>query len=169
VPTSSSLYQIRRADIPRAGRAEAPAEPKSRAGLARILERQNILQISQVFVPWTLHSNPSGFAFQGFSRPDLGLFDFNWSYLRRHAPVKKQTQYANRAKAFALHQFRSRHFPRVSTSKPSRWTGALDIITLYLCIAGRSPFGRPFRANSLCVSFPGAKARGLFCFHPSGD
>jgi hypothetical protein len=32
------------------------------------------------------------------------LFDYNWSYLCRHAPVKKQTQYANRAKAFAPHQ-----------------------------------------------------------------
>jgi len=34
----------------------------------------------------------------------LNLFDFNWSCLCRHAPVKKQTQYANRAKAFAPHQ-----------------------------------------------------------------
>jgi hypothetical protein len=32
----------------------------------------------------------------------LNLFDFDWSYLGRHAPVKKQTQYANCAKAFAL-------------------------------------------------------------------
>src|SRR6516165_7867523 len=30
------------------------------------------------------------------------LFDFNWSYLCRHAPVKKQTQYANRAKDLPL-------------------------------------------------------------------
>jgi hypothetical protein len=34
----------------------------------------------------------------------LNRFDFNWSYLCRHAPVKKQTQYAKRAKAFAPHQ-----------------------------------------------------------------
>jgi hypothetical protein len=34
----------------------------------------------------------------------LDLFDFNWSYICRHAPGKKQTQYANRAKAFAPHQ-----------------------------------------------------------------
>ena len=35
----------------------------------------------------------------------LNLFDFNWSCLRRHAPLKKQTQYANRAKAFAHQNF----------------------------------------------------------------
>jgi hypothetical protein len=34
----------------------------------------------------------------------LNLFDFNWSCLCRHAPVKKQTQDANQAKAFAPHQ-----------------------------------------------------------------
>jgi hypothetical protein len=34
----------------------------------------------------------------------LDLLDFNWSYICRHAPVKKQTQYDNRAKAFAPHQ-----------------------------------------------------------------
>ena len=34
----------------------------------------------------------------------LELLDFNWSYICRHAPVKKQTQHANRAKAFAPHQ-----------------------------------------------------------------
>ena len=34
----------------------------------------------------------------------LNLFDFTWSCLCRHAPVKKQTQCANRAKAFAPHQ-----------------------------------------------------------------
>ena len=34
----------------------------------------------------------------------LDLFDLNWSYICRHAPVKKQTQYAHRAKAFAPHQ-----------------------------------------------------------------
>jgi hypothetical protein len=34
----------------------------------------------------------------------LNLFDFNWSCLCRHAPVKKQTQRTNRAKTFAPHQ-----------------------------------------------------------------
>jgi hypothetical protein len=34
----------------------------------------------------------------------LNLFHFNWSYFCRRAPEKKQTQYANHAKAFAPHQ-----------------------------------------------------------------
>jgi hypothetical protein len=34
----------------------------------------------------------------------LNLFNFNWSCLCRHAPVKKQTQHANHAKAFVPHQ-----------------------------------------------------------------
>jgi hypothetical protein len=34
----------------------------------------------------------------------LELADFKMNSLRRHAPVKKQTQYADRAKAFALQQ-----------------------------------------------------------------
>ena len=34
----------------------------------------------------------------------LDLFDFNWRYIWRHAPVKKRTQYANYAKAFAPEQ-----------------------------------------------------------------
>ena len=36
----------------------------------------------------------------------LELSDFKWNSLRRHAPVKKETQYADRARAFAL-SFRS--------------------------------------------------------------
>jgi hypothetical protein len=34
----------------------------------------------------------------------LELSDFKRNSLRRHAPVKKQTRYADRAKAFAPHQ-----------------------------------------------------------------
>ena len=75
-------------------------------GLARMLERQNVLQISQVLfrclcvgpmVVLPFKDSPGGTWL-------LNLFDFNWSCLCRHAPVKKQTQCANRAKAFAPHQ-----------------------------------------------------------------
>jgi hypothetical protein len=39
----------------------------------------------------------------------LELSEFKRNSLRRHAPVKKQTQYADRAKAFAPSNPRSRH------------------------------------------------------------
>ena len=49
-----------------------------------------------------------GIRFPGTSA--LELTDYKKNSLRRHAPVKKQTQYADRAKAFALSSNpRSRH------------------------------------------------------------
>ena len=73
--------------------------------LTRILERQKMLQTGQV-----LFRRPSvNFALvlpfkdsQGTSAVELS--DFKRNSLRRHAPVKKQTPYADRAKAIAPHQ-----------------------------------------------------------------
>jgi hypothetical protein len=65
-----------------------------------------MLQISQVSIPWTLRRDEAVLPFKDSEGGTwfLNLFDFNWSYLCRHAPVKKQTQYAKRAKAFVPHQ-----------------------------------------------------------------
>ena len=76
----------------------------------RILERQKMLQTDQVL----LRRLSVNFALvlpfkdsQGTS--NLELSDFKRNSLRRHAPVEKETQYADRAKAFALSNPRSRH------------------------------------------------------------
>ena len=72
----------------------------------RILERQNVLQTSQVLFRRLCVSLVVVLPFKDSQGGTwlLNLFDFNWSCLCRHAPVKKQTQCANRAKAFAPHQ-----------------------------------------------------------------
>jgi len=49
----------------------------------------------------------------------------------------------------------------VETESVDWRAGYHNIISL---LAGRSPFGRPFRANSLCVSFPGLKPVGYSVF-----
>ena len=72
----------------------------------RILERQNMLRISQVLFERLCVSQAVVLPFkdsEGGTWP-LELLDFNWSYICRHAPVKKQKQHANRAKAFAPYQ-----------------------------------------------------------------
>jgi hypothetical protein len=84
----------------------------SLAQRARILERQKMLQKGQVL----LRRLSVNFALvlpfkdsQG-GTSSLELSDFKSNSLRSHAPVKKQTQYADRAKAFALSSNpRSRH------------------------------------------------------------
>jgi hypothetical protein len=72
--------------------------------LSRILERQKMLQTGQVL----LRRLSVNFALvlpfkdsQG-GTSSLELSDFKSNSLRSHAPVKKQTQYADRAKAFDL-------------------------------------------------------------------
>ena len=65
-----------------------------------------MLQISQVLFERLCVSQAVVLPFkdsEGGTWP-LELLDFNWSYICRHALVKKQTQYANRAKTFAPHQ-----------------------------------------------------------------
>jgi hypothetical protein len=74
--------------------------------LAKILERQNVLQTNQVLFR---RLNVSLVVVLPFNDSQggtwlLNLFDFNPSCLCRHAPVKKETQCASRAKAFAPHQ-----------------------------------------------------------------
>jgi len=78
----------------------------------RILERQKMLQTDQVL----LRRLSVNFALvlpfkdsQG-GTSNLELSDFKRNSLRRHAPVEKETQHADRAKAFALSSNpRSRH------------------------------------------------------------
>ena len=78
------------------------------AEFARILERQKMLQKGQVLfrrlsVDFALvlpFKDSQGGTSTGTST--LELSDFKKNSLHRHAPVKKQPQYADRAKAFAL-------------------------------------------------------------------
>jgi hypothetical protein len=65
-----------------------------------------MLQISQVFIPWGLRRDEAVLPFKDSQggTSSLELSDFRRNSLRGHAPVKKQTQYADRAKAFAAHQ-----------------------------------------------------------------
>ena len=58
--------------------------------------------------------------------------DFNWSYLCRHASAKKQTQYANRAKAIAPYQNVG---PAISeAAEPSRCHAERDLPTPYISL-----------------------------------
>jgi hypothetical protein len=72
----------------------------------RILERQNVLQTSQVLFRRLCVSLAVVLPFKDSQggTPFLDLFDFNWRYIWRHVPAKKQTQYANHAKAFTPDQ-----------------------------------------------------------------
>jgi len=73
---------------------------------SRILERQNMLQISQVFIPWALRRDQAVLPFkdsQGGTWP-LELQDFRMTLFWRRAPVKKQSRYPNRAKTFTPQQ-----------------------------------------------------------------
>jgi hypothetical protein len=70
--------------------------------VTRILERQSVLQTSQVLFRRICVSLAMVLPFKDSEGGTWILFDFNWSYLCRHAPVKKQTQYANRAKDLPL-------------------------------------------------------------------
>jgi hypothetical protein len=75
-------------------------------GCSRILERQKMLQTSQVLFRPLCVSLAVVLPFKDSQGGTwlLNLFNFNWSCLCRHAPVKKQTQHANHAKAFVPHQ-----------------------------------------------------------------
>ena len=79
----------------------------------------------------------------------MNLFDFNWSYLCRHAPVKKQTQYANRAKAFAPHQ---NFGPAISEAAAPRSALSNCRIPLAGLRRGLASSRRPFDNQSTYVS-----------------
>jgi hypothetical protein len=71
----------------------------------RILERQNVLQTSQVLFRRLCVGLAVVLPFKDSEGGTwlLDLFDFNWRYIWTHAPLKK-AQYANHAKAFAPDQ-----------------------------------------------------------------
>src|SRR3974377_205378 len=72
----------------------------------RILERQKMLQTSQVLPRRLCVSCAAVLPFkdsEGGTRP-VELSDFRRSYICRHAPVKKQSRYADRSMGFAHQQ-----------------------------------------------------------------
>jgi hypothetical protein len=115
---------------------------------ARILERQNVLQTGQVLFRRLCVGPMVVLPFKDSQGGTwlLNLFDFNWSCLCRHAPVKKQTQCANRAKAFAPHQ--NLGPPLARPLSPAASLPALSICRIPLAGLRRGLASRCFHATS---------------------
>ena len=88
--------------------------------MSRILERQKMLQTSQVLSRRLCVSGAAVLPFkdsEGGTWP-LQLSDFKRTYICRHAPVKKHSQYADRSMGFAPQQ---QFCPAISEAAESRW------------------------------------------------